>query len=114
MRADALITLNTTAEHWTQVTTQDDSGDINVDYVFDGNITLTMLDTVNNSPIIFTRTPLTFNDKLLNIKDARGNDVFQRNGAAATYVGSGQPVFDVFGSVMGYRYIITTKFGPVI
>jgi hypothetical protein len=109
MRVDAVLEMTAQAEYWTYTVTQDPiDGTNKADYNFDRIVNLIITER-NGLPLAFCRELLAWNTQLRNIKDVAGTQIFEDNKVA--YLGSPIAQFDVFGSVIGYKYTLSMQAG---
>lgn len=96
-----------TAEYWDYTTEQGIDGQLTSTYFFDRNLRFSLVSAEKGTMYLFADEQLRYNAQVRELKDSVGNYVFKQaltGEPVLSYVGLSEPVFDVFGTVVGYRH----------
>lgn len=106
MKATAVNVPRFSAEYWNYTGEQAESGETINTYFKDEDIRCTLVENGGSVMVIY-REPLRNNAQLRNVKDRLGNSIFTIDGEDYyVYIGTPQPVFNVFGAVEAYKHTL--------
>lgn len=107
MRYDTLFKRAFTGEYWDYTTEQGIDGQLTHTYFKVRDIRFSLISAEKGTMYLFSEDQLRYNAQVRSLRDASGNPVFVQDISGMeelSYIGVSEPVFDINGSVIGYRH----------
>lgn len=107
MRLTTLHRMAFTGEYWNYTTEQGLDGQITNTFYKERDIKFNLVSAEKGTMYLFADEQLRYNTQIRGLKDTSGNLIFTdalTGDPEVSYVGVSEPVFDIYGTLTGYRH----------